>query len=77
MGLSVDSLVGGDVPDLDKPPVGPHGHLVSPLGPADGGDGVVLVGQITEASHLAGEGGPEVDAGSQANTQHVLAAPVN
>ena len=53
---SVDSLVGGDVPHLDEAPVSPHRHLVSPLRPADGGDGVVLVGQITEPRHLAGEG---------------------
>ena len=69
-----------------------HGHLVPPLRPADGGHRVVLIGQITESSylgesliisscqlgaHLAGEGGPEVDAGAQPHTQHVLTAPVH
>ena len=76
-GQRVDPLVGRHVPDLHKPAVCPHRHLVPPLGPADGGDGVVLVGEITEAGHLAGEGGPEVDTGAQPHTQHVLAAPVD
>ena len=48
-----------------------------PFRPGDGRDGVVVGGQVTEPGDLAGAGRPQVDAGPEAHTQHVLAGPVD
>ena len=45
--------------------------------PCDGSDAVAFGCQVAESRHLTGGGRPEVDAGTEADAEHVLRRPID
>ena len=74
---AVDPLAGGDVPNLDVAAVRADCHEVAALRPRHRRHRVAIRGEIAEARDLARAGGPQVNAGAEADAKHVLRGPVH
>lgn len=73
---SSNQLILGRVPDLQLACVGSNGEMLPIPGPLHRGD-VVVGANITQLRHLAVHGGPQVDAGAEADGKDVLGRPVD
>lgn len=72
----LDALVFGGVPNLQFARMRSHSEKSTIAGPLDAGDAVVRA-DVAQLGHLAVHGGPEVDAGAEADGKHVLRGPVD
>ena len=66
----------GGVPDLKVTRVRAYAEKCAISGPLNAGDTIAWP-DVVELGHLAGEGRPEVDTGSEADGEDVLRGPVH